>query len=744
MRGDKTGRIEYTGRALLQDAQEAMGGDIVRGLVELITNADDAYERKEAERGKKIKQAKILVEVEHRRGNPWRVVVRDRAAGMSHDELDERICKIGTRTSGFEAGLNVRGNRGRGAKDLVAFGEVTFKTIKANQYSTVALRQDGTYTLSQSRKATASTRTELGIPRGDGTVVEITCLPSIRCPQHGNLKSQLQSHFQLRDIMSDTSRDLMLVNLNRTTQRERLHYGIDYDSLEEVLDQSIAIRGYPEASARLQIWRLRERSEQPRSDPTRPNGVLITGCRAIYDNTLSGFEGNRHSGWFTGRLHCPYIDKLAKDFDDLAEEGTEPPDNNPLPIISRRRDGLAPDHPFTKSIHASLDSILQGLIEAEEERERDDGRQIENESTRKRLHRMAREVARFLQEALREIEIDELPMGGPGDVEPLRIVPPEVVVHLGDERVLSVIARAEGVDENEKVSLVVEPEGVIDLIGGRQIKLGPHRKREDVLTAQIQVRPLVEGMVLINATLSDREAVALLSIKPAIEDEPEEADELPETLEFEKPRYRIRWGKRKKLTLRAPSTLVKEYGDVANVFSDQPGIVVLGGGHIRLRPSAQADVVEGVCQVEGRELGAKGTLSARLNDVSAECRVSVEQRDEGLPDLKIQLTQKEPSIYRALFDPPEVDPGEQQTLLVFARHASLNRYLGEAPDFPGQDQPEWKAVLAEVVTEAVVRRIITLKYPTGQEGIDADQIYYDHFTFSGRLLPLMQRVVAVG
>jgi hypothetical protein len=38
-----SGRIKYEERAFEQDAGLAMGGDIMRALVELITNADDAY-----------------------------------------------------------------------------------------------------------------------------------------------------------------------------------------------------------------------------------------------------------------------------------------------------------------------------------------------------------------------------------------------------------------------------------------------------------------------------------------------------------------------------------------------------------------------------------------------------------------------------------------------------------------------------------------------------------------------------
>lgn len=61
--------------------------------------------------------------------------------------------------------------------------------------------------------------------------------------------------------------------------------------------------------------------------------------------------------------------------------------------------------------------------------------------------------------------------------------------------------------------------------------------------------------------------------------------------------------------------------------------------------------------------------------------------------------------------PPEIESGERQELLVYALHPSVKRYLGPPPDYSGQDLPEWKPVLAEVVTEAIVRRIVSKKYP---------------------------------
>ena len=114
-------QVEYGGRAFAQDASNAMKGDIVRGLVELITNCDDAYGDVDG---------KIRIEVEHRKNKPWKVIVRDRAAGMRKEKMVKAIGGLGGRTSGFEHGKDVRGNLGRGAKDLAAFGPVTFENLR--------------------------------------------------------------------------------------------------------------------------------------------------------------------------------------------------------------------------------------------------------------------------------------------------------------------------------------------------------------------------------------------------------------------------------------------------------------------------------------------------------------------------------------------------------------------------------------------------------------------------------------
>lgn len=110
------GHVRYLPRGFAQDAAEAMGTDVVRGLIEAVTNSDDSYAKQESNGGPSG-SGKIWIGVQHSRGTPtYEVQIRDRAGGMTRNKLMDAILDIGGRTSGFEEGEDVRGNRGRGAK----------------------------------------------------------------------------------------------------------------------------------------------------------------------------------------------------------------------------------------------------------------------------------------------------------------------------------------------------------------------------------------------------------------------------------------------------------------------------------------------------------------------------------------------------------------------------------------------------------------------------------------------------
>ena len=141
--------------------------------------------------------------------------------------------------------------------------------------------------------------------------------------------------FQLRDIMADSEREVLLDKLNdNTIAPSPLVYSARPRASPRLLDTSIIVPDYTKAGGiRLHVDKLSERCDAAPTDRTRPSGILIAGLRAIYDNTLLRFEGVPHAGWLAGRVHCPYIDGLARTYDDrddahepelIGESGADP------------------------------------------------------------------------------------------------------------------------------------------------------------------------------------------------------------------------------------------------------------------------------------------------------------------------------------------------------------------------------------------------------------------------------------
>ena len=728
--GLKRGRIPYTARGFLQDAQEAMGTDLVRGLIELITNADDSYARKNA-------SGPIRVEVDHsRKGGVHEVVVSDRAGGMSFQEMHGQLLPIGGRASGLKEGRDVRGNRGRGAKDLVAFGEVEFTSIKDGRISSVRLRQTGEYEFSrQDDKPRPEDRSHLGIRRGNGTVVTVYC-QGVRRPRHEKLRDSLTNDFQLRDIMADPQRKVILVG--RTKQHPRsttLLYNKPVS--EPLLDTTIEVEGYPDAGrVALTVGRLPERSDDGPRVPTRSAGILLAGRRAIHDNTLLKYEGHPIAAWLHGRLYCAFIDRLADQYDDAFESGDPHPDNNPLPIISRRRRGLAKDHPFWTALSKAIEEVLAPLIEKLEEEERSGTEPKESPETRRRLDHLGQAAARVFHQSLRELDETSPPGPLPGSPDPLVVLPKQANIIVGSTKTLSVVCDAKGLREGDEITVELEPEGICEIVNKTPIRLGPHRSgRADVLTAPVRIKALKPESALLEASIKDRSNLALLEGIP----EPPAPPPIdpPEHLRFENPTYNIGINKRKTIKLWAPVKLVEPTSKIVQVKSDNEGVTVLNGGTATMLLNEQHSFYVATIRIAGSQLGARATLYANLEQHMAQSSVSVVSRDTGIPDLRIDFTHNDVGSSRSYFEPQEPGPDGNQTLWVAVKHPSLLPLVGE--NLSNQHTPEFRTALAEVVAEALAAQLVKKEHQ--DQPIEAVTLYQRHAQQLTKILPLIQKIL---
>jgi hypothetical protein len=728
----KEGQFIYGTRAFEQDAMNAMKADIIRGLIEVITNSDDAYAQSDAG-----SSGKISIEVEHRRNKSWKVSGKDRAIGMSIDGMKAKLGSLGARTSGHAEGKDVRGNLGRGARDLAAFGPVVFESIHNGRFASLQIASEGWKELAD-RRASGEDRERLGIIRGNGLKVTITVDKNISCRTHKTLRTSLNTHYQLRDILSDSSRRIELTDLTaRPPVTDRLSY--EYPKLKPEFKGSLSIAGYKKAKATLTISRLAERSDRGKSDQGRVNGILIKGRRAIYENTLCKFESDVYSAWFTGEVRCPFIDDLAKEYDDRKEQGLEVSPENGMPIITRTRDGLSPEHPFVQALKTAIEKPLGDLIAKESERDKGEGA-ASSEEARKRLIKAEQEAARIFDEEMRELEAEDLPDDG-GMPPEIAIYPPESYAYIGESRTLTVAVRKNGFAEGDDVEVSLDPIGVAEC-EKPVVQLKTTNRRPDILVAQIRLKPmLADEPTIVTASISDESATALVNVR-AEREVIEEELEPPETFQFARPVYRIGWQKSKDLKLVAPVELVAEHGSKVRVRSDNSGVVIKGSSTVNLSLDDEGEYYFGSVPVEARNLGVTASLTATLGSIDAETRILVTRKEEG-SKFKIRMVAgREYGFWPYQIETEDQDSGGTVTVIKIAKeHKSLQVYLGTRNE--GENSPVCRQIIANILSDAIAREVVKKLYQKRHnlELFDADRFYREHYKRATKSLPRFQRVL---
>jgi hypothetical protein len=208
---------------------------------------------------------------------------------------------------------------------------------------------------------------------------------------------------------------------------------------------------------------------------------------------------------------------------------------------------------------------------------------------------------------------------------------------------------------------------------------------------------------------------------------------IPDGLSFDKPQYHIRINKEKALTLhlKSPDHTAPL---VAEISCDHSAIVLKGGAKCELRQSDTQGLLLGQVRVLGRQLKARGTITAKVQTLeSAYTTVEVDERGEppgGIDFRPPRPVEDDFGVLRYKWDDEE-----PYLLLIGAKHPSIRRYLGQATEtgYPGVSSPLYHAVLAEVIAEALAFRLLSIHFRRdGQQGMldfDSTDLYY-HKQFS--------------
>lgn len=343
---------------------------VLDAATELVTNCNDAYQKKikrgETEDGDVFP---IFVTVDYAERS---LTITDNAIGMEGEEMKRKLGTVGNYTS--ESGI--RGYFSRGAKDIVAIGNVKYTSIQDGKISEVELTATlKLITYRMNEIVTEEQRMLYGIPN-NGVRAKLSLLPTVKIPDFERM-SRVSQYFNLRDIFSDPNVHVMtkVIRVNAETGthevafNDRLQY--TWPELKEpdspLIDSTVLVPGWPEeAQITFQLWELKEFQDTTEEQQFRQHGVLVCTDNAIHANEsfFSDIEHIRMFGKVRGRVIAPYLDKLMYKL----EHDVEREENNLVPCINADRSGLNKNHPYVKDLYRVCYKMLKHVLNYEMKR----------------------------------------------------------------------------------------------------------------------------------------------------------------------------------------------------------------------------------------------------------------------------------------------------------------------------------------------------------------------------------------
>ena len=586
-------KLQYADRVALQQADQAIRKDVLRALVEIITNSNDSYSR--LEDSDKPASGEIIIDVWRKHKNSV-IRVRDFAEGLDDARMDKVVGTYGEATSGLKEDLHVRGMWGRGLKDAIfglGYGYVN-SIRKDTLYRSSLLLKDGvpTFELDEPIPATEELREKYGIPEGNGTVIEIILSrEDIKMPRFENLRNYLQRHFELRTIMANQSRLIILRNL-AGADKVKDEYVLSYKPPkgEKILDEQFEIEGYP-ASAHLQLLRSNiQLSTRGEEGDYADAGLLVVSQGTVISLTMLKFENDPYASFFYGSLECDYLHDLLK---------------NDEPVLTATRDGINWSLPFAKALKQSVESRIEPLVQVEREHAIQDEQIKLDKQLRRKLDKTVREL-----NVIASSELSERRTTSDGKPEPppsgLEFASVRMFVQTGQQVTLTLRAHLSEKIHNGATVFVVSNNPEVDVLTPK-IQVNALKEHSEIGIAKIQVEGKQVGNEgIVTAYMGDQKAQVVVQVRSR----KEEVEDTPARKHhglFTDIRFDDRMDPRQRVYLdRVNSTIV--------VATAAPSVKRYLDGQHRLDTSTQGQVLlaELITEAVCREIARQGVESGRF------------------------------------------------------------------------------------------------------------------------------------
>lgn len=693
----QNGTLEYTARAFDMDAKEAMRGHLDRALIELITNADDAF-------GDTAGSIRIFID-ETQGDFAFTAGVFDSATGLTLEEMIQAFTKLGGKASNLAKGGKSRGLLGRGAKDVAVFGKVRFSAIKNGNFSSIDILNSAKWeSIDENVPATVEHYKLLHLEPGQsglGAVIHI--LEKTEIPKPNILANKLRNNAQLRDLI--IRRPVELTDSRQLTAAGKLVTSLPQG--EEVLRKDFQIEGY-EGVGTLVIRRLAERQPgQP--DETSANGLLIKSGMTIFQNTWFDLSGRPPARLLAGEVVAPQIvDQLRLELDDSYQGAVS--------LLTRNRDGLQKDH----DLFVKLKKVVTGLslpifdeLTKESQSNQTQGKELDNA-----FRKIGDVISPDLMQILKELD-DEIPITdtvpGVGEFE---AIPGLLVVEPGANFTISLRAIQALTTSHLTVADLDAGSGIEFMDGAfnatHSCVWTDHARLDRKVTSCAFTAPEREGTFRLKFNLGPQSSIVQIVVrKSSVKPTPP-----PWVLEFFPAKVTSAPKRGKNMLLRAPIEFAGEQVAIgaSNLSVDScPDKVTLAA-------NSEGTWVEAIVHVKTGSAVGDLVLTAIASDSDLSIAVGEIKVQEGSqkqapgPQFNIQLSGDPVPLSRFSIDLTE----GVFNIYIFGQHRGFSKVFGdyseEKEKFVHEDEPNARAVLAEVISQAIAEVLVEIEYAKRPQG----------------------------
>ena len=660
----------------------AMKNDLIRALIELITNSNEAYMKEDGA---------IDVILDNSKKGELFVEVRDYAKGIS--DIKASLIR-GETTAGIHNNSQSRGRHGRGMKDVPILAvDNTFKISTVNRenknYYEVKFVDHANYqgeeeNLNDPKPVPQDCKFQNG-----GTSIEFEVKPTVTPRRPELIKSKLQTHIELRDILKERNVNFIV---NGTEEKLECIHNVDEAELLDKGEINIPefkkyIKNY--GKVHYKIYKLKKPTTS-KIDEYSHAGILIKGNGINYDNEDFGKKDYAEMFHIHGIIDIPFIDELYLEFDKNRDI---PIELNPMSIITTTRDGLEKKHPLYLSIEKAFVPILDKFIHQIREEEKD-----KNYSESKNLKNASKLFSQIAK---------NLHLLGDDDSDTevlLEFRPPLVKIHKDDRKVASIVADIKKFNIGDEVTFKVSSGENIKILQTTK-ELTQHKTNSNLLSTTIEIEGLDYGEAVVTAKCGKLKAFNNLNIEVVSKPEPKKI----EYFQFENKSYTIPEGmdSKKNILLLVPQSEYKNKEDTVNLKVKEPSLFSLTSDVAELHYSEEYGAYIASFEIKNTKYAIPGIstlLEATYNSETQKASIKVRKINPASAELKIEFNQQEYlGVQRVTYRP--ATEGSPQIYEVNLQHPVIKEVVSE-PQKENLNKDFERSFITEILLDEIVRRSV--------------------------------------